>query len=77
MEETLRHARVLSSKSISSLVECKRAITDALQEPIAAARDRENAAFQRLLGQPANIEALTALAERRQPDFTAIDAAGA
>jgi len=76
LEETLRHARVLSSKSISSLVECKKAITDALQEPIAAARDRENAAFSRLLGKPANIEALVALAERREPDFATIDAAG-
>jgi enoyl-CoA hydratase/carnithine racemase len=75
MEETLRHARVLSSKSISSLVECKRAITASLREPIAAARQRENAAFQRLLGQPANVEALVALAERRQPDFVAIDRA--
>jgi len=75
MEETLRHARVLSSKSISSLVECKRAITASLREPIAAARERENAAFQRLLGQPANVEALVALAERRQPDFVAIDRA--
>jgi enoyl-CoA hydratase/carnithine racemase len=76
MEETLRHARVLSSKPISSLVECKTTIVASLQEPIAAARERENQAFQRLLGQPANIEALTALAERREPDFVAIDAAG-
>ncbi len=77
LDETHRHARVLASKSISSLVECKRAIVDALQEPIAAARSRENAAFQRLLGRPANIEALTALAERRPPDFVAIDLAEA
>jgi enoyl-CoA hydratase/carnithine racemase len=76
MEETLRHARVLSSKPISSLVECKTTIVASLQEPIAAARERENQAFQRLLGKPANIEALTALAERREPDFVAIDAAG-
>jgi enoyl-CoA hydratase/carnithine racemase len=77
LDETMRHARVLSSKSISSLVECKRAIVEALQEPIAEARGRENAAFSRLLGQPANVEALTALAERRTPDFVAIDRAGA
>jgi len=75
LEETLRHARVLSSKSISSLVECKKAIVAPLQEQIAAARERENEAFQRLLGQPANIEALMALAERREPDFLSIDAA--
>ena len=34
---------------------------------------RENQAFGRLMGTPANVEALTALAERRQPDFIAID----
>ena len=76
MDETLRHARVLSSKPISSLVECKKAIIASLQEPIAAARQRENEAFQRLLGKPANLEALVALAERREPDFVSIDAAG-
>lgn len=75
LDETLRHARVLSSKPISSLIECKQAIIAPLQEQIAAARERENAAFQRLLGQPANIEALMALAERREPDFASIDAA--
>jgi len=76
MDETLRHARVLSSKPISSLVECKTTIVASLQEPIAAARERENQAFQRLLGKPANLEALVALAERREPDFVSIDAAG-
>ena len=76
MDETLRHARVLSSKPISSLVECKKTIIASLQEPIAAARQRENEAFQRLLGKPANLEALVALAERREPDFVSIDAAG-
>lgn len=76
LEETLRHARVLSSKPISSLIECKTTIVASLQEPIAAARQRENQAFQRLLGKPANLEALAALAERREPDFVSIDAAG-
>ena len=38
-----------------------------------SARERENQAYQRLLGAPANIEALEALAERRQPDFISID----
>ena len=74
---TLEHARVLAAKPISSLIECKQAIVAALAEPIAAARERENQAFVRLLGQPANVEALTALAERRQPDFVAIDRAAA
>jgi enoyl-CoA hydratase/carnithine racemase len=73
MVETMKHARVLSSKSISSLMECKRTITEAIRDQIDAARGRENDAFAYLMGRPANIEALTALAERREPDFTAID----
>lgn len=73
MDETMRHARVLASKSISSLVESKRTIVAALAPQIEAARERENAAFAYLMGRPANIEALTALAERRTPDFAAID----
>lgn len=73
MDETMRHARVLASKSISSLIESKRTIVAALEPQIAAARDRENAAFAYLMGRPANVEALTALAERRTPDFAAID----
>lgn len=73
LDITMQHARVLASKSISSLVESKRTIVAALKPQIDAARDRENAAFAYLMGRPANIEALTALAERRTPDFTAID----
>ena len=73
LPETMRHARVLAGKSITSLMESKRTIIAALREPIAAARERENAAFAKLMGTPANLEALTALAERRPPDFAAID----
>ena len=74
LEETLVCARVLATKPIASLVHTKRTIISALQEPIAAARERENEAFRILLGSPANVEALTALAERREPDFLTIDA---
>ena len=73
LTETMRHARVLAGKSISSLMESKRTIIESIRGPIAAARERENAAFAKLMGTPANIEALTALAERRTPDFAAID----
>ncbi len=73
MDDTLAHARVLASKSISSLVESKKTILAAIKPQIDAARERENAAFAHLMGRPANIEALTALAERR--DFAAIDMA--
>jgi enoyl-CoA hydratase/carnithine racemase len=75
MEETMKHARVLASKSISSLVESKKTIMAAIKPQIDAARERENAAFAYLMGRPANMEAMVALAERRQPDFAAIDLA--
>ncbi len=75
LAETLRHARVLATKPIASLVETKRTIVEPLRAEIAAARERENQAFQRLLGSPASIEALRAFAERREPDFAAVDAA--
>ena len=74
LPETLRHARVLAAKPIASLVETKRTIVEAWQAEIAAARERENAAYVRLLGTPASVEALRAFAEKRTPDFAAIDA---
>lgn len=73
MDETMAAARVLADKPLASLLECKRTITAATRRPIAEARERENEAFRRLMGRPANIEALTALAERRTPDFVDID----
>jgi enoyl-CoA hydratase/carnithine racemase len=70
MAEARRHAEVLAARPVSSLVAVKRAMTAPLQEEIAAARARENAAFAELMGGPANLEALTAFAEGREPDFT-------
>ena len=75
LDVAMEHARLLASKPIDSLVECKAAVTAGLNDGIEAARERENAAFQRLLGKPANIEAMTAFAEKRPPDFAAVDAA--
>src|SRR5262245_57678019 len=77
LPETLHHARVLAAKPIGSLVETKRTIVAAWQAEIAAARQREDAAYSRLLGSPANVEALRAFAEKRAPDFAALDAQGA
>ena len=74
MSETLEIAQVLAAKPISSLVEIKAAIVAPLATEINAARERENAAFVRLMGKPANIEALTAFAEKRTPNFEGIDA---
>jgi enoyl-CoA hydratase/carnithine racemase len=52
-----------------SLVESKRLVLAAKSERIQAARDREDAAFARLVGGPANMEAITAFLEKRDPVF--------
>lgn len=70
MAETRRHAAVLASKPISSLVAVKRTMTAPLKAEITAARERENQCFVDLMGGPANTEALAAFAEGREPDFT-------
>lgn len=67
---TLEHAATLAAMPVSSLVETKRLMTAPLLASIAAAREGENAAFARLMGGPANAEALAAFMEKRQPDFT-------
>ena len=70
MSTTMHHARHLAKKPISSLVESKTAMLAPHRDAIAAARARENAAFQKLMAGPANAEALRAFAEKRAPDFT-------
>jgi enoyl-CoA hydratase/carnithine racemase len=75
MGEVMGSARILASKPIASLIETKRTIVAPHRDLITAARAREDQAFLRLLGQPANIEALASLAEGRSVDFAAVDAA--
>jgi enoyl-CoA hydratase/carnithine racemase len=70
MAAARHHAEVLARRPIASLVAVKRTMTEPLRAGIAAARERENAAFAELMGGPANLEALTAFAEGREPDFT-------
>ena len=74
LEEAGAVARILAAKPIASLVETKATIVAGLRDAVAAARAREDAAYERLLGTPANLEAFAALAERREPEFARIDA---
>jgi enoyl-CoA hydratase/carnithine racemase len=73
LPETLSVARRLAAKPLASLVETKRTIVAGHRDAMAAARHRENMAFKRLLGQPASLEALSALGARRPPDFVSVD----
>ena len=71
ISEALRIARMLSEKPISSLVATKELISAARQGQMYAAHCREQEAFASgLLGGPANIEALAAMREKREPDFS-------
>ena len=45
---------------------------DPIRERIQAARKDEDSAFAKLLGKPANLEALQAFAEKRDPDFSSL-----
>jgi enoyl-CoA hydratase/carnithine racemase len=68
------HAATLASRPISSLKAVKATMTAPLRDGVDAARERENACFAELMGGPANLEALTAFAEGREPDFTILPA---
>ncbi|MDT0201786.1 enoyl-CoA hydratase-related protein [Nocardioides sp. AE5] len=70
LDTARHHAEVLAARPISSLVAVKRTMVEPHRAAIAEARERENAAFAELMGGPANLEALTAFAEGREPDFT-------
>ncbi len=72
MDTTMAHAQKLAALPVSSLVESKALITHGWHEGVAAARERENAAFSRLMGAPANVEAVAAFMEKRPPDFTGL-----
>lgn len=69
------HAARLARRPISSLVAVKETIMAPLREQIAAARARENDWFARLMGSPANAEALAAFVEGREADFSSIPGA--
>jgi acetyl esterase len=61
---TMKHAHLLASWPLASLVESKRLISTAFADLITAARHREGQAFDRLLGAPPNRRALAAFAAR-------------
>jgi enoyl-CoA hydratase/carnithine racemase len=70
LDVTMAHATKLAAMPISSLIAVKGTMTAGRVEATRAARDLEDAQFQKLMGGPANMEALAAFAERRPADFT-------
>lgn len=64
MGEARRHAEVLASRSIASLMAVKATMTAPLAQAVADARTRENGYFATLLGSDANAAALTAFHDK-------------
>jgi enoyl-CoA hydratase/carnithine racemase len=73
LPDALELAGRIARMPISSLVTTKRVMLEAQLPHVRDARAREEAAFVTVMGGPANIEALTAFAEKRDPDFASID----
>jgi enoyl-CoA hydratase/carnithine racemase len=58
LPEARRHAEILASRPLNSLMAVKQTMMAAIRPAIVAASERENALFAELLGQAANVDAL-------------------
>ena len=67
LTEARRHAEILASRSIPSLVAVKRTLTEPFRAGIEAATARENAQFEMLLGGAANAAALAEFTGKGAP----------
>jgi enoyl-CoA hydratase/carnithine racemase len=65
LTEARRHAEILASRPISSLMAVKHTMLEPVRPEIAAATARENAHFAELMGTQANAAALSDFAQRR------------
>lgn len=63
-------ARKLAAKPVSSLIETKRLMKQALAPAVARQMAEEGALFARMLTEPAAREAFSAFMEKRRPDFS-------
>jgi enoyl-CoA hydratase/carnithine racemase len=70
MTATLDLAHRIARMPVASLVETKRLVVAGRIDAIRAARAREDGVFRHMIGAPANIEAITAFLEKRDPDFS-------
>ncbi|WAJ42703.1 enoyl-CoA hydratase-related protein [Mycobacterium sp. Aquia_216] len=66
LSETRRHAEILASRPVSSLMAVKHTMAEPIRPEIVAATARENAHFAELMGAQANAAALASFAERKQ-----------
>jgi enoyl-CoA hydratase/carnithine racemase len=62
----------IAAMPTASLVETKRLVMASRTDAVRDANAREQRMFQAMLGRPANVEALTAFLEKRDPDFRSL-----
>jgi len=70
MSVTMDLARRIAKMPVASLSATKRVVIESRIDAVRAARAREDRAFTGMIGQPANMEAITAFLEKREPDFS-------
>jgi enoyl-CoA hydratase/carnithine racemase len=65
-------ARRIAKMPVASLSATKRVVVEGRIDAVRAARAREDLAFTGMIGKPANMEAITAFLEKREPDFSSL-----
>ena len=65
LPEARRHAELLASRPLNSLMAVKQTMMESIRPAIVAASERENALFAELLGQAANVDALASFNDGR------------
>ena len=70
MDVTIDVARRIAAMPVASLRATKALVVEGRIDAVRAARAREDEMFTRMIGRPANLEAITAFLEKREPDFS-------
>jgi enoyl-CoA hydratase/carnithine racemase len=70
MVEVLNHAEQIAAMPVAALVENKKLLLEVRLPGVVEARKREEDALARVVGTPANLEAIKAFMEKRAPDFS-------
>jgi enoyl-CoA hydratase/carnithine racemase len=70
LDEALAYAEQIASMPVAILMENKQLLLETRLPRVKDARPREEAALARVVGSPANVEAISAFMQKRAPDFS-------